>query len=426
MRVTATPWGSGDELRAGDPRERLLAATVAKVAEQGYDETTVADLLGATGLSRATFYRHFEDKQSCFLATYDALMEGALATVAAEAGGTGAPTSGWLEAAFARLLELVAAYPAAAHLCLLDVHAAGPEGLRRAQRTVAGFVELLERAFEESPERRETPQVVLHAILGGVYKVVASRVRRGLAHELPALRPAIQTWALSYRTPPAAIRRQRSRRPDAHGPDFRPYGPVGQIYEAVALEVAEHGYAGTTIDGIAARASVSTHTFYKHFSGKQDALLATYEAGTAQAYAFTQPAVMRDVEWPHAFRAALQAMFTFLAGNPAWTRMAVLEMPTAGPAPLARLDEEIDRFSTLLAPAGEQAPGMADIAAEATAGAIYAVHYGHIRRVGPERLLEIVPACTFAGLAPFIGAAQALEVAHDGGARQPRRRAPAA
>lgn len=422
--MTATPWGSGDDLRAGHPRKRLLAATVVAVAEQGYEETAVADLLALTGISRATFYRHFDDKQACFLATYDALMDGALAAIRTEVEGKGA----WderLEAGFARLLDLIAAYPAAAHLCLLDVHAAGPEALRRAQRTIVGFTELLERAFGEAPQHSGLPLPVLHAILGGVYKVVASRVRRGAAVELPGIRPAIQTWALSYRTPPGAIRRQRTRRPDAHGPDFRPYGTVGRIYDAVALEVAEHGYAATTIDAIAGRAGVSAHTFYKHFDGKQDALLATYEAGTAQAYAFTQPAVVRDVEWPQAFRAALQAMFTFLAGNAAWTRMAVLGMPTAGPAAIARLDEEIDRFAMLLAPAQEQAPGMGEIAAEATAGAIYAVHYNQIRKVGPERLLEIVPACAFAGLAPFIGAEQALEVAN-GGSRAKNRRAPAA
>ena len=56
-------------------RERLFAATVAMVAEKGYEATTVADLVELSGVSRSAFYRHFEDKQECFLAAAEALIE---------------------------------------------------------------------------------------------------------------------------------------------------------------------------------------------------------------------------------------------------------------------------------------------------------------------------------------------------------------
>ena len=43
------------------------AAMVATVADKGYEATTVADLVKLSGVSRSAFYRHFEDKQECFL-----------------------------------------------------------------------------------------------------------------------------------------------------------------------------------------------------------------------------------------------------------------------------------------------------------------------------------------------------------------------
>lgn len=442
--VSGTPWGQADDLRArklrpgrgGDTeanareqRERLFGATVLAVGRQGYERTSVADLLELAGVSRATFYHHFDDRQDCFEATYTALIDGTVAALEAELN-TDRPWADRLEAAFARLLRLLAAYPLAAHVCLVDVHAAGPAALSLGEHTLGRFERLLRGALAESPDRAELPIPVVHAILGGAYKVVASRVRRGRADELPALRSQIATWALGYRTPPGEIRRPRGRKPASSGPDFGPYGDAGRIYAAAVVEIAKRGYQAATIEGIATRAGASAHTFYNHFDSKHDALLAAYDAGIAQAYAFTQPAVTHAIDWPHGFRAALQAMFSFLAGDPAWTRAMVLEAPAAGPVLLERIDEGIDRFAGLLAPGSEQAPGMGAIGAEATAGAIYALHYRQIRKAGPERLPEVVPACTYVGLAPFIGAERALAVANDGartGRRPPRgdRRPPA-
>src|ERR1700710_3048415 len=96
--MTKTPWGDAATLRErklrpgrGTPRleaernqrERLFAAMVATVAEKGYEATTVADLVELSGVSRSAFYKHFEDKQACFLAAIEAMVGPALATLAA-------------------------------------------------------------------------------------------------------------------------------------------------------------------------------------------------------------------------------------------------------------------------------------------------------------------------------------------------------
>src|SRR5215469_14433483 len=93
-----TPWGDSSRLRErmlprgrGTPREqaernqreRLFAAMVATTAEKGYEGTTVADLIELSGVSRSAFYRHFADKEECFLAAISALVEPALETVGA-------------------------------------------------------------------------------------------------------------------------------------------------------------------------------------------------------------------------------------------------------------------------------------------------------------------------------------------------------
>src|SRR3954451_4490731 len=52
-------------------RERLLAAMLRATAQLGYREASVQDVLDRAGVSRPTFYEHFENKEHCFLDAFD-------------------------------------------------------------------------------------------------------------------------------------------------------------------------------------------------------------------------------------------------------------------------------------------------------------------------------------------------------------------
>ena len=53
-------------------RERLIAAMAASIREKGYRDTTVADVVRIARTSRRNFYEHFDDREACFLALFDA------------------------------------------------------------------------------------------------------------------------------------------------------------------------------------------------------------------------------------------------------------------------------------------------------------------------------------------------------------------
>src|SRR5690349_16548569 len=93
LRMVVTPWGDSKRLSEKtlppgrgttaaeaeqNHRERLYGAMVANVAEKGYEATTILDLVEVSGVSRSAFYKHFNDKQACFLAAIEALVEPAL------------------------------------------------------------------------------------------------------------------------------------------------------------------------------------------------------------------------------------------------------------------------------------------------------------------------------------------------------------
>ena len=60
---------------APDARERLETAALDLFVENGYDETTVAQIADRAGLNRATFFRHFADKREVLFGGEDVLTE---------------------------------------------------------------------------------------------------------------------------------------------------------------------------------------------------------------------------------------------------------------------------------------------------------------------------------------------------------------
>ncbi|HEY5429603.1 MAG TPA: helix-turn-helix domain-containing protein [Solirubrobacteraceae bacterium] len=56
-----------------DGRERLVVAALQLFSEQGYDETTVAEIAERAGLTRSTFFRHFPDKRDVLSAGQETL-----------------------------------------------------------------------------------------------------------------------------------------------------------------------------------------------------------------------------------------------------------------------------------------------------------------------------------------------------------------
>lgn len=56
-----------------DARERLVVAALHLFSEQGYDDTTVAEIADRAGLTKSTFFRHFPDKREVLAAGQETL-----------------------------------------------------------------------------------------------------------------------------------------------------------------------------------------------------------------------------------------------------------------------------------------------------------------------------------------------------------------
>ena len=65
--------GLSREQIADSQRERLLAAIAHEVATRGYRATTITEVVKLAKVSTRDFYEHFEGKEDCFLAAFEAV-----------------------------------------------------------------------------------------------------------------------------------------------------------------------------------------------------------------------------------------------------------------------------------------------------------------------------------------------------------------
>jgi AcrR family transcriptional regulator len=424
--MTMTPWGDATKLRSRrlrpgpganpaavtrNQRERMYAAMVAAVAENGYEGTRVADVVKLSGVSRSAFYKHFEDKLDCFLATLDELTELAYA----ELGKHYDPDLQWetrLRVVADAFLDLLLEQPAAARLCLVEVYAAGDKAVERLDRAVATVEAHVDRAFGESPQRAGMPRDVVRAIVGGIRKTVHTRVRRDEQAELIEQLPQLIDWGLSYETPPEPLRRPR-RKPDrGAAPPPDPSATHDRLVTAITDTIAARGYADTTIIEIAERASASLSTFYGNFENKGEALLAALDRERQESLTTTWAAFEPEPDWPQGVRAGIDALFGFFAAEPAAASVAVVDAFTAGAEGPEGGDQTIWAFHVFLEPGRELAPDTTPLVSEAVGNAVYSLVYGQIRADRVERMRELTPTATFVTLAPFTGSAAACAVAN--------------
>ncbi len=171
-------------------RERILGAVVEVAGACGYAGLTVRDVISHAGVSRRTFYEHFENKEEVFIAAYE-LVVGRLANEVAAAARLGRSWTERVTLGLATFLRRFASEPALAHLCVVEVLAAGAPGLAGRAAALEAFRAQLQPGLREAPDGLPVPALATETAIGGAHEVVYEHVLRGRAAELPRLLPEL-------------------------------------------------------------------------------------------------------------------------------------------------------------------------------------------------------------------------------------------
>ena len=166
-------------------RERVLAGMLRATAELGYREVSVQDVLDRAGVSRPTFYEHFENKEDCFLAAFDGAA-GRLRERLEARGPTPARTGA--SASVSPSTSCCASSPRSPtrrsprdrrRACSL------PNALRRRDDLLDHFAACLDdQVRAESPAGDEAPSPIAAAgIVGGIEALLYARLNNGETEE---------------------------------------------------------------------------------------------------------------------------------------------------------------------------------------------------------------------------------------------------
>jgi hypothetical protein len=113
-------------------------------------------------------------------------------------------------------------------------------------------------------------------------------------------------------------------------------------------------------------------------------------------------------------RAGLAALFEFLASEPSFAHVALVDALVATDRTAERSNMGVDAFARMLVPGLEEAPGQSPpphVTIEAIAGGIFdlCLHYALHDKI--RELPELTTSATYIALAPFLGSAEAERIA---------------
>lgn len=404
-------------------RQRLIDGMVAATARYGYGEASVARAIKLAGVSRATFYEHFANKDECFLAACRQLSEVVRDEIWREADDPEREILGALLAEADR-------DPAAARVVLVEARAGDAAARAEHERMLETVAAAIESHLRRAPAGTPVLGIGGAAALGGVVNVIAARVFRGEVGRLSDLREDLLAWLGSYTLPPGVSRtdpadwEQLGRSLAADPPRVAAEESAGrspvaggeqrqQIVDAVASLARDKGFRTTTVADVAAAAGISREAFYEQFRGKDDAFRAAQAYALEASMAVTASRFFGQQSWPDRVWNGLEAMFGFAVERPEFACIDLVESFAAGPEAIRRSIGNRTAFTLFLEDGYRQRPeaeALPRLCSEAIGGAIWELLRRRYVSGRIETAYELVPEVVYLALAPFVGPVEALEL----------------
>ncbi len=200
----------GGEQLADIQRARIVLAMVDVAAERGVGSATVARVVACSGVSRRTFYEHFEDREECFLAAFDHSVERIAATIVPAYRGPGS----WRErvrAALTALLEAIEHERAATRVAIVEALGAGPRALESRGRVLAQIAAAIDEGRGEAGKHDGPPPLTAEGVVGGALALIHARMLDPECQSQMELLGSLVAMIVLPYLGPAAARREIDR-----------------------------------------------------------------------------------------------------------------------------------------------------------------------------------------------------------------------
>ena len=193
------------EVRQTAQRRRLFAAAASVFARSGYAEASAEGIARTAGMSKATFYEHFANKEECLLALFDAAATEVLSAMAGAAGTAGTDPRARLRAGIRAFLDMLATHPDESQTLLVEVIGAGERGADRRDNVMSAFAGAVDAENAAAARRGTLPRFAspddAFAIVGAVVELASRQVRLKRPADVRELEPLIERLMLGLARP---------------------------------------------------------------------------------------------------------------------------------------------------------------------------------------------------------------------------------
>jgi AcrR family transcriptional regulator len=170
------------EVRLQRQRARLYAAAAKVFARSGYAEASAEAISREAGMSKATFYEHFANKEEAIIALFDEAAEQIRAGVA-EGFGRQDSAEGRVHEGVRAFLSTLVAFPDHARTLLVEIIGAGPRAMERRDQAMQAFADFIDNENAMAHERFGVPRLKspddAYGIVGAAVELASRQLRHG-------------------------------------------------------------------------------------------------------------------------------------------------------------------------------------------------------------------------------------------------------
>jgi AcrR family transcriptional regulator len=188
------------EVRLSVQRRRLFEAAATVFARRGFADATAEAISREAGMSKATFYEHFANKEECILALFDEAATECLRRMAVAVSQQAASYPEHLRQGTRAFLQTLAEWPDAAQTLLVEIIGAGPRATERRDAILDAFADAIHRDNAEVSPRYGAPRFASRddafACVGAIVELASRQLRTGTPSDIRELEPVIDRLML--------------------------------------------------------------------------------------------------------------------------------------------------------------------------------------------------------------------------------------
>jgi AcrR family transcriptional regulator len=176
---------------SGEQRRRILRATGELVAKRGYPDVTVELIVKRAHVSYKTFYKHFPNKEECYLVLFDKVVGSTESTIRQLLAEESREWAERVVLALHKLTDLIVADPQLAKAVIVEAPTVGEGIYERYEMAIKALVPLFKEGREHNPRGAELPATVEDTLAGSVFWSAYQRLVVGEAEALPEVVPEL-------------------------------------------------------------------------------------------------------------------------------------------------------------------------------------------------------------------------------------------